>query len=654
MTGNPSTVLPSELQRIVQELSPDQALWLSGYLAAVAMGGGLRSWEVNGDGAPEARPTVAAVEGEDRLTILYGTETGNARGVATDLLRATEAAGLPARAVDMAEYRTRELRDERFLALVAATHGEGDPPDGAMGFWEFLASRKAPGLDETSFAVLALGDSSYVEFCKAGRDLDERFEALGARRLLDRVDCDVDYDDDAARWVEQAVEAFGQAMAEARDQSAPAGRAQAEPAGRAQAEPAPPSSRILQVALAGLTTGAAGQGGAGFPGGGAAPFEDGVATAAPPPSRRNPVPVELLDRTPLTGLHSDKETLHLELDVEGSGLEFEPGDSLGILPRNEGRLVEETLALLGATGSEGVEVDGQEFSLAEALEHELELTLVTPGFLQGWAERAEAEELTALLDGGDREALQWFLRCRQVPDVIREFPVPGLDPEDFVRLLRRLQPRLYSIASSPRWTPGQLDLTVAVTRTTADGRQRNGVASSYLAERRRPGEVVEAFVDRNERFRLPEDLELPIILIGAGTGVAPFRAFLQDREELGARGPSWLFFGERRFREDFLYQTEWQRLLRDGVLTRMDVAFSRDQARKIYVQDRVRERGRELFAWLEEGARIYVCGDAKGMAPGVHQALLDVLVRESGLGREEAEAELRGLRTEGRYLRDVY
>jgi sulfite reductase (NADPH) flavoprotein alpha-component len=623
----PGTLNPDQargLQTLLNGLTSDQALWLSGYLAALAAppawgngsgGGSAVLAEGSGKGGSGA-PRLDGDGAPRRLTILYGTETGNAEAVAGLLARSATEAGISARAVDMAEYRTRDLREEAFLALVAATHGEGDPPDPAVGFFEFLLSRKAPRLEGARFAVLALGDSSYVEFCKAGHDLDRRLEELGGERILDRVDCDVDYEEDAGAWVEGLVEALV-------SQGVPAG------------------------------AGSIGPGVANVPGRATLPAAE-RSLARPSWSRRNPYPAELLDAIPLTGLRSDKETLHVELRVDPGALPFEPGDSLGVIPRNEDDVVQCVLDALQAAPGARVRIGDGEKVLAQALREELELTLVTPRFLAAWAETAAAAELGALLEPERKQDLHRFLRCHQVWDVLERYPVPGLDPQAFVEMVRRLQPRLYSIASSPRWVPDQIDLTVAVARRTPDGKPRNGVASSWLADRREPGDTIPVFVERNPGFRLPEDPAVPLVMVGAGTGVAPYRAFLQDREESGATGRSWLFFGERRFREDFVYQTEWQRLLRDGLLTRMDVAFSRDQPEKIYVQHRLRERGREVWEWLEEGAHLYVCGDADGMAPAVQEALEDIIREEGGRSPEAAREYLTTLRAHRRYQRDIY
>jgi sulfite reductase (NADPH) flavoprotein alpha-component len=605
------------LEELLTDLPSEQILWLSGYLAGRAAtpaiierrpptGGKQRLGEPSGQGQQPPPPP--------QLTVLFGTETGNAEELAALLVQQAADGGLRARAINMADYRTKDLRGEKYLALITATHGQGDPPEPAAGFFEFVSSRKAPALADTRFAVLALGDSSYVKFCQAGQALDERFEELGAERLLARVECDLDYAETARSWVKQVVAVVD------RDQG-------------------PPEAASY------------GGAGSGTPHR-VATMHDGP--GRPIHSRDNPYVAEVLESVRLTGRHSDKETRHIELRLDDGALEFEAGDSLGVVPVNEEAVVGAVVDALKAAPAHTVTVAGRELLLADALRGGLELTLLTPGFLAAYAEVAQAGELRALLGAGDRTNLLHFMRCNQVPDILERYPVVGLDPQTFIDMLRPLQPRLYSIASSPKYQPDQVDLAVAVTRTTPDGKARNGVASTYLAERRVPGETVPVYVDRNSAFRIPDDPDAAIIMVGAGTGVAPFRAFLQEREETGASGRSWLFFGERRFDEDFLYQIEWQRLLRDGILTRMDVAFSRDQAEKTYVQHRLQKQGADIYRWLEEGAHLYVCGDATGMAPAVHQALVDILRKHGALPVEGAEEYLRQMRADRRLQRDVY
>lgn len=592
------------LNALLPTLTPEQTLWLSGFLAGLSR---------QGIAVPAQGPVADAPAAGPKVMVLYATETGNAAGVAKQAAERFNAAGLEARAVNMADYKQRDLKGETHVVMVAATHGEGDPPEGAAGFFEFLAGRKAPKLDGVKFAVLGLGDTSYVHFCEAAKILDRRFEALGAERLAERVDCDVDYEDAAEEWIARLSEMLA---ADAPAQAAEA--AAAAPSGLAAFGLAPADAR------------------------------------APAYTRKNPFDAEMLESIRLNGRYSDKETQHIELSLDGSGISFRPGDSLGVLASNDVALVDEIVETLGFAPDAPVKVNGTDKPVAEALRDDLELTMLTPGFLKAYAEAAGAEALADLTRAGNEAALQTFLKEHQVADVVARWPTPGLDAATFAGMLRKLQPRLYSIASSQAAAPDEVHLTVAVTRTTPRGRARAGVASTFLADRRAPGEQIRVYVSENENFRLPSDPDQPLIMIGPGTGVAPFRAFMQEREETGAGGKSWLFFGDRRFTEDFLYQTEWQRWLKDGVLTRMDVAFSRDQAEKVYVQDRLREKAADVYSWISDGAAVYVCGDADSMAPAVHEALAGILQEQAGISAEDAEAHLKQMQRERRYQRDVY
>jgi len=595
------------LNALLPTLTPEQTLWLSGFLAGLSR---------QGSAVPAQGPAAGAPAAGPKLTVLYATETGNAAGVAKQAAERFNAAGLEARAVNMADYKQRDLKSETHVVMVAATHGEGDPPEGAAGFFEFLAGRKAPKLDGVKFAVLSLGDTSYVHFCEAGKVLDRRFEELGAERIAERVDCDVDYEDAAEDWIASLANML----------------AADAPAQAAEAATAAPSG----LAAFGLAPTAA------------------PTTQAPVYTRKNPYEAEVLDSIRLNGRYSDKETQHIELSLEGSGLSFQPGDSLGVLASNDTALVDEIVEALDFAPDAPVKANGADKPVAEALRDDLEVTMLTPGFLKAYAEASSAEELADLTREGNEAALQAFLKEHQVADVVARWPAPGLDAATFAGMLRKLQPRLYSIASSQAAAPDEVHLTVGVTRTTPRGRARSGVASTFLADRRAPGDQIRVYVSENESFRLPADPDQPLIMIGPGTGIAPFRAFMQEREEMGAQGKSWLFFGDRRFREDFLYQTEWQQWLKDGVLTRMDVAFSRDQAGKVYVQDRLREKAADVYSWIRDGAAIYVCGDADSMAPAVHEALAGILQEQGGISAEDAEAHLKQMQRERRYQRDVY
>ncbi len=585
-----------QLNRLVEGLVPEQANWISGYLAGLSA--------ASSDGQ---QPPPGAVDQVPVLTVLYGSETGNAERVATQAAAQAEARGLRARALDMADYKLRELKKEKFLMIVTATHGEGDPPDPAEEFHEFVHSRKAPKLEGTRFAVLSLGDSSYEYFCQTGKDFDARLAELGAERLHERVDCDVDYDEQAEQWIEAALGVFAE---------------------RAQASAAP--SNVVAFSGQSVQPGAAGY------------------------DRKNPFPAEVLENLVLTGRGSNKETRHIELSLEGSGLVFEPGDALSVVPRNRPEVVADLIAAMGFKEDEIVRTPTGELPLGEALHRVYEITTLTPPFLEAYAEYAQTRKLQELLQASNRKQLTEYRWGRHIIDVVQEFPVRGLGAQVFVDMLRKLQPREYSIASSYNANPENAHITVAAVRYHSNGRDRHGVASTHLADQVRPGDTVPVYITRNKNFKLPEDPATSVIMIGPGTGVAPFRAFVEEREYQGTAGRNWLIFGEQHFRTDFLYQTEWQRWLRDGSLTRMDVAFSRDFEMKVYVQDRMRENSRELYAWLEEGAYIYVCGDAERMAPDVDTALHDVVAKEGGLSADHAAEYVKTLQREKRYQRDVY
>ena len=494
------------LDALLPTLTQEQTLWLSGFLAGLNRQGVAT--------APAAAPTTGAPASGPNITVLYASETGNAAGVAKQAAERFTAAGLDARAVSVADYKQRDLKSETHVVMVAATHGEGDPPEPAAGFFEFLQGRKAPKLDGVKFAVLSLGDTSYVHFCEAGKVLDRRFQELGAKRIAERVDCDVDYEDAAEEWIARLSEML----------------AADAPAQAAEAATAAPSG----LAAFGLAPATA------------------PAPEKPVYTRKNPYEAEVLDSIPLNGRYSDKQTQHIELSLDGSGISFQPGDSLGVLASNDNALVDEIVEALGFAPDAPVKANGVDKPVAEALRDDLELTMLTPGFLKAYAEASGAEELADLTREGNEAALHTFLKEHQVADVVARWPAPGLDAATFAGMLRKLQPRLYSIASSQAAAPDEVHLTVGVTRTTPTGRARNGVASTFLADRRAPGDSIRVYVSENENFRLPEAPDTPLIMIGPGTGVAPFRAFMQEREEMGAGGKSWLFFGDRRFTEDFL------------------------------------------------------------------------------------------------------
>lgn len=577
-----------KVQDALDGLTSDQLQWVSGYVAGLAAAQGTSEPAVI---QPASDPTKT-------LTILYGSQTDNGRGVAEELAQEASARGLATNLVSLADYKPANIKRESFVSLVISTHGEGDPPDDAELFHEYLMSDKAPKLDDLKFTVLALGDSSYINFCQTGRELDSRLKELGAEQILPIVECDLDYEDPASRWSQDVIKSLPDELASAAE-----------------------VSRLHAVKPV-------------------APYD-----------KHRPFAAEVLTNQKITGAQSSKDVRHVELSLEGSGLSYEPGDSLAVIADNPPQLIEELLAALGFSGDEEVTIKDSTIPIRDALRTELEITAPSLAFLKSYADLAGSEELLELLES--ERQLAEYLDKRQIIDIVREFPAT-LSPADFAGVLRKLMPRSYSIASSPLANADEVHLTVAAVKYQAFGTEHWGAASTMLSDRIAEGDKVSVFVDANPRFRLPADGQTPIIMIGPGTGVAPFRAFVEQRAELGASGKNWLFFGDRTFHSDFLYQLEWQRFLKRGILQRLDVAFSRDQADKIYVQDRIREHAADVWAWLQQGAVLYVCGDAKQMAGDVHDALIDVLVTQADYDAESAEDYLKDLRRAGRYQRDVY
>ncbi|KAA6453239.1 assimilatory sulfite reductase (NADPH) flavoprotein subunit [Bacillus swezeyi] len=591
------------LNRLLPTLTASQKAWLSGYLAASQSTDAAAALETLPAEAPAAH-TAQPVSKE--VTILYGSQTGNAQGVAENAGKSLEGRGFQVTVSSMSDFKPNQLKKLKNLLIVVSTHGEGEPPDNALSFHEFLHGRRAPKLDDLRFSVLALGDSSYEFFCQTGKEFDQRLAELGGTRLYQRVDCDLDYDEPAAEWLEGVFGGLSEAEGQA-ESTAPAQTA------------APQAGETVY-------------------------------------SRKNPFRAEVLENLNLNGRGSNKETRHLELLLEGSGLTYEPGDALGIYPENDPALVDMLFEELKWNPNETVTVDkqGESLPLKEALTSYFEITTLTKKFIQQAAELLENEKLRELVASEHADKLKAYIDGRDLLDFVRDFGPISTTPQEFVSILRKMPPRLYSIASSLTANPDEVHLTIGAVRYNTHGRDRKGVCSILCAERLQPGDTLPVFIQPNKNFKLPEHPETPIIMVGPGTGVAPFRSFMQEREETGAGGKSWMFFGDQHFVTDFLYQTEWQKWLNDGVLTKMDVAFSRDTEEKVYVQHRMLEHSRELFEWLQEGAVFYICGDKNNMAKDVHSALLDIIEKEGGMSREEAEAYLAEMKKQKRYQRDVY
>lgn len=580
----------SLIDRLIDSASAEQLQWLSGYLA------GYQAAKL-GRAAPSAAP-AAPPAAKTPLTILYATESGNAEALAGAARKAAQRMGFAARTLDMADATPAQISKAGNLLVIASTWGEGDPPQRAEAFVSALMAADAPRFEDVRYAVLALGDRAYANFCATGRVLDERFAALGAIRATDRIDCDLDYETPAKAWLDTSLRAL-------------------EPQGGM------PGGKADGTAVIHVDFGRSEAAESGF-------------------SRTRPFAAEITEKINLNSSRSTAETWHLELSLEGAGLAYEPGDSLGVLPTNDPSLVEEVLHAAGLQSDTATEAQ---------LRDKLDITTLTREQVRSYAQLTGDTELAAIAADPDRTSD--FIRDRQLIDLLAAAPA-RLAGDQLAGLLRPLPPRYYSIASSRALVGDEAHLLVSSVRWSSHGRNRNGVASIDMAERNRQGERLRVFLKPNTHFRLPADPMQPIIMVGPGTGVAPFRAFMQQREAAGGAGRSWLFFGARNFTHDFLYQLEWLDWLKSGALTRMDVAFSRDQREKIYVQHRMWQARRDLYAWLADGAALYVCGDATAMAKDVHATLLRIVADQSGQNEEAAAAWLRGLQQTGRYLRDVY
>lgn len=566
------------LGALLPTFTPEQKAWLSGFLASFQ----------------------GAVAASKPLTVLYGTESGNSESLADKTVKEAKKKGFKATMKNVADISPKDLAKFENLAVIISTWGDGEPPEAAEAFHkEFLAA--SVDLKGIKFSVCALGDTSYDKFCQTGKEFDTQLEKLGAERVADRVDCDVDFDDAYATWKDALFTALGTAEA-----AAPA-------------------------------------------------FEFAAAASAVEYSRKNPFPAEVIDNQLINGEGSAKETIHLELDLEGSGLDYEAGDALAVVPVNADDVVESFLAASGLSGTEQVEIKGEDkCKLKEALTYKLDITGLSRAVAKKYQGLANSDELGDIVSDEKKAEFKNWAWGREIVDLLELYPIQKLSAQALVNILRKLPPRLYSIASSPKAHPGEVHLTVAAVRYEGHGKQRKGVASTYIADSAKSGEKVQVYVHKNKNFRLPEDTNKPIIMVGPGTGIAPFRAFIEERGETEAKGETWLFFGNQRYTYDFLYQLELQDHLKSGALTKLDVAFSRDQPEKMYVQNKMHEQGEEIYEWLEAGAYFYVCGDAERMAKDVNQALIDIVAKHGGKSSDDAAAYIDALKKDKRYQRDVY
>jgi sulfite reductase (NADPH) flavoprotein alpha-component len=579
-----------KFRQLAGSLNEVQLAWISGYLSALTAQNGVPA------SLPVKNENIYA-SAVDPITILYGSRTGNGKEVAIKAEKMVTEFGLSATLKSMDEYKPRDLQSEKNLLVIVSTHGEGEPPFAAKELHEFIFGKRAPKLDSLKFAVLALGDSSYLQFCQTGKDFDLQLEKLGAKRLVPLICCDVDFQETADQWLRSTLSAFTVVEGE---------------------KPKDYSDEATDE------------------------------SAAQNYSKKNPYYAELLEKINLHGRGSERQTLHIELE---SDLPFEPGDSAGIMPVNNSELVIEVLSVTGLNPDEQIEFKNSKISLFDALQQEFELSKITVDVVKRYLEFASNEKLAAIYQS--QEKLQDYLFGRDIADLFSDFTA-NLTVQDLIHLLRPLQPRLYSIASSPKANPGELHLAVGVVEYQNRGRIRRGTCSGYLSEIDGNKNKIPIFIEKNPNFRLPKNDETPIIMVGAGTGIAPYRAFVQHREQSAKRGKSWLLFGNRNFETEFLYQTDWQKFIKSGALSKMDVAFSRDTDKRVYVQHKLQENAAEVYRWLEEGAHFYICGDMKKMATDVQNTLVSIVENQGTMSKEKATVYVNKLQKEKRLQLDVY
>ena len=579
------------LSQLLDAATTDQLFWLSGYINGLS------------ENKRESQPgkiaqLPATTHSGSVFTILYGTHTGHSEGIASTLAEKARQHGLNVKLQSLDDYKIRDLNKVENLALIVSTHGDGEPPLMAEAFYEYVKSGKVQ-LPNLNYSVLALGDRSYKRFCQTGIDFDEAFRALGGKEIIPIVKCDVDYEADALNWTNQLL------------------------------------SKLVVLVNASRV----------IPAVSVTNFDQPIY------SKQNPFYATVLDKRKITGRHSDKEVWHVELSLENSGLSYEPGDAVGVFTTNPPELVQQIIDFTGYTPKTTITTKYDDVTLFEALYHYYEITVLNRNLLAEYAKITRNEHLNTLLQ--NEVKLDEYLYRYDLLDLLQDFP-GKITAHQLVEILRYLPPRLYSIASSSAANPDEVHITISKVNFEYKSRKRKGACSTFISERLPANEKIPVFIEKNINFRLPQTDHAPVIMIGAGTGVAPYRAFLQEFEEKRRLNNSWLFFGERTFTDDFLYQVEWQKYLQKGVLGKIDLAFSRDQSKKIYVQHKLQENASELYKWIEHGAHLYVCGDRKKMFSNVQDTLLNIIKTEGEISEEKAAEYLHQLKREKRYQTDVY
>ncbi len=578
------------LHELTIQLDREGLVWINGYFQGLLNAG-----------SKQTAITKPNSENQAKLTILFGTHTGHSQAIANQLSGVAENLGIKASVFSMEEYKVKQLAKEENLAIIVSTHGEGEAPDMAEDFYNFVRSKRLPQLTTLNYAVFALGDKSYNLFCQTGIDIDKALAKNGAKQLLPIATTDVDYEDNAEAWISSILDKLKQT--------------------------APQSNANINLS------------------------QIGSVSQKHTYTRKNPFYAEILDKVRITGRDSDKEVYHLELSLDDSGINYLPGDSVGILANNPPELVQAILQKTKFDPEDKVWIKEEEVRIKDALLNHYEITVLTKDVIRKYAEKSGNKKLEELLS--DEKGLEDYLYGHDVLDLLDEYP-HHWEPKDFFEILRNFPARLYSISSSQEAVEDEVHITVSVVNYENKGRNRVGACSSFLSKACEIGDKIPIYIDQNPSFKLPENSDTPIIMVGAGTGVAPYRAFLQHRESANKKGKSWLVFGDRSFYSDFLYQVEWQKLLTKGYLEKLDVAFSRDQKEKVYVQHRLKENQQELFNWLENGASFYLCGDMKYMAKDVNKTLLEIIQVQGGISETKAKEYIKKLKKEKRFQVDVY
>jgi len=582
-------------------LNRNQLLWASGYLEGLLAQDSVVEEMISQD-------KIASSVSQPVLTILFGSRTGNGEGLAHKAQIEATKQGFVVKLKDMADYNVRDLLLESNLLIIVSTHGEGEPPFAARELHEYIFSKRAPKLDFLNYAVIALGDSGYFKFCQTGKDFDTQLEILGGKRISKWIACDVEFEEPFEKGLKELLAGFdGNGHSNDNDTH---------------------DYRLVSKPEKGKN-------------GSIAAF-----------SRKNPFLAPVFEKILLHGKGTKRQTLHIELNTkEAVGMEYEPGDAAGVMPLNPSGLINEVLKITGLKPDETVKVKGEEKSLYDALNRDVELSKITTDVVTRFLAFAPNDKLLKLSQ--KTSLFKEYLEGKDIVDLFQDYPA-AITSKDLILLLRPLQPRYYSISSSPKAYPGEVHLTVGVVNYNHSGREKRGTCSTYLSEVAVEGEQVPLFIESNPGFRLPQDDETPMIMVGAGTGIAPYRAFLQHRALAGKQGKNWLFFGNRNFETEFLYQSEWQHFQKSGTLTKLDVAFSRDGEKKVYVQDRLLEKAKEVYQWLEEGAHFYICGDMKNMARNVHDTLVTIIEKEGVMSKEKAQEYIGNMEKEKRLQKDVY